>query len=189
MTPSIPLGLCQCGCGQQTKIATKTNARQGVVKGQPMRFVHPHGGRRGGRPPIAERWREQDRGYTTPCHVWLLHKQGDGYGVEQVGGRTRLAHIAAWERAHGPVPDGHELHHLCAQRDCVRVDHLGVLTHADHMALMRTAPDEAIREARRSGERPGETMARLGIAQTVYYRALERGDGLGKRLPPGRKPR
>ncbi len=94
----IPVGLCQCGCGAKTRIATKTNRRRGIVKGQPMRFVHPHGGSLGGATRKGERWRAEDRGYITPCYVWLLYKQKDGYGVEGVPGEsgTRLAHVGAW---------------------------------------------------------------------------------------------
>jgi hypothetical protein len=35
-------GICECGCGQLTTIATKTYSRLGQVKGQPLRFVHNH---------------------------------------------------------------------------------------------------------------------------------------------------
>jgi hypothetical protein len=35
-------GLCGCGCGQRTPIATKNIAKAGAVKGQPRRFVPGH---------------------------------------------------------------------------------------------------------------------------------------------------
>lgn len=38
----IPLGYCQCGCGQRTKIADETYAAKGHVKGEPLRFVYGH---------------------------------------------------------------------------------------------------------------------------------------------------
>jgi hypothetical protein len=38
----IPLGTCQCGCGQSTTIATKTTTREGWIKGQPKRFISGH---------------------------------------------------------------------------------------------------------------------------------------------------
>ena len=34
--------LCECGCGSATKIATKTDARRGHVKGKPQRFLLGH---------------------------------------------------------------------------------------------------------------------------------------------------
>lgn len=34
--------LCECGCGQTAPIAKMTNRRDGVIAGQPRRFVHGH---------------------------------------------------------------------------------------------------------------------------------------------------
>jgi hypothetical protein len=39
---TIPLGLCQCGCGQATKVATRTRRARGDFKGQPQRYVLGH---------------------------------------------------------------------------------------------------------------------------------------------------
>ena len=36
-------GLCQCGCGQKTKIAPHTSARDNIFKGYPKRYLHGHG--------------------------------------------------------------------------------------------------------------------------------------------------
>jgi len=33
---------CSCGCNQETPVATKTDARRGIVKGQPMKFLPGH---------------------------------------------------------------------------------------------------------------------------------------------------
>jgi hypothetical protein len=38
----LDLGLCQCGCGQQTRTADKTDRRAGHIKGQPLRYLHGH---------------------------------------------------------------------------------------------------------------------------------------------------
>lgn len=38
----IPLGLCQCGCGQPTKIATENNRSKREIKGQPRRYLIGH---------------------------------------------------------------------------------------------------------------------------------------------------
>ena len=35
-------GLCQCGCGKITKIALKSNKRDGLIKGQSLRFINGH---------------------------------------------------------------------------------------------------------------------------------------------------
>ena len=42
---TIPFGYCQCGCGNTTNIITKTNKREGRIKGQPSKFISGHNGR------------------------------------------------------------------------------------------------------------------------------------------------
>jgi hypothetical protein len=39
---SVGTGLCECGCGRQTRIATKTDRRAGQFKDVPLRFVCGH---------------------------------------------------------------------------------------------------------------------------------------------------
>jgi HNH endonuclease len=34
--------LCECGCGEYTKMAIKTNSKRGWIKGQPLRFINGH---------------------------------------------------------------------------------------------------------------------------------------------------
>jgi hypothetical protein len=132
------MSLCECGCGEATTIATRTARDRGWVKGQPLRFVRfhhlrvlePHAG-----PYKDLRWREEDRGYKTPCHIWQMAKTPKGYGQEWCKSRQRMvgAHILAWEREHGPVPKGKELDHLCRQRDCVRAGHLEPVAHLENI--------------------------------------------------------
>lgn len=38
----IPYGYCQCGCGEKTAIAPKTDRSHGYIKGEPRRFVLGH---------------------------------------------------------------------------------------------------------------------------------------------------
>ena len=38
----VPFGFCQCGCGQKAPINNINNARIGLVKGQPRRFILGH---------------------------------------------------------------------------------------------------------------------------------------------------
>ena len=49
MTPeqtTIPLGLCQCGCGKPTKIAKYNSPKYGWIKGLPVRFCRGHQGKK-----------------------------------------------------------------------------------------------------------------------------------------------
>jgi hypothetical protein len=39
---SKSLRLCECGCGEYTKLASKTATKRGWIKGQPLRFINGH---------------------------------------------------------------------------------------------------------------------------------------------------
>ena len=77
-----------------------------------------------------DRWHEEDRGHQTPCRIWDGCRNEWGYGRVNTrrGTRSQLAHKVVWESAHGPVPDGLELDHLCRVRECIREDHLEAVT-------------------------------------------------------------
>lgn len=62
------------------------------------------------------------------CRHWQLRCDRDGYGVH---GRTK-AHIAVWNEARGPVPEGKVLDHMCRVRDCVRLVHLEAVTQQEN---------------------------------------------------------
>lgn len=42
---TIPVGLCQCGCGAVTSVAAKTDRSAGYVKGVPLLFRRSHNGK------------------------------------------------------------------------------------------------------------------------------------------------
>jgi hypothetical protein len=120
--PTVPYGFCQCGCGEKAPIATASDRNRGLVRGEPRRFVHGHNTRR------AVRYVVQDCGYATPCWVWQLFRHSNGYGGEQVDGRSCLAHVVSYERHVGPVPEDLQLDHLCRVRACVNPAHLEPVT-------------------------------------------------------------
>ncbi|UKV75184.1 hypothetical protein FOC29_28155 [Burkholderia vietnamiensis] len=37
------VGLCQCGCGQPTRLAPVNDRSKGWVRGQPLKFIKGHG--------------------------------------------------------------------------------------------------------------------------------------------------
>lgn len=45
-----------------------------------------------------------------------------------------VAHRFAYLTYVGPIPEGHEIHHLCGVRCCVNPEHLEALTRAEHLA-------------------------------------------------------
>ena len=56
----------------------------------------------------------------------------DGYG--KLGGRP--AHRVVWEReADVPIPEDHEIHHLCGNPRCINIRHLAAVHKAKHKTL------------------------------------------------------
>lgn len=64
----------------------------------------------------------------TDCVVWAGAQNSRGYGCFGVNGLSQLSHRVAWEDAHGPIPDGLTIDHLCRVRSCVNVAHMELVT-------------------------------------------------------------
>lgn len=62
------------------------------------------------------------------CLEWHGSRYPNGYGQISVKGRNVLAHRYAWERSHGPIPEGIQIDHTCFNRACVDVAHLRMAT-------------------------------------------------------------
>ena len=73
------------------------------------------------------------------CWVWTYKLNKWGYGNyakrRTDGSKVSNAHVWAWERVNGRVPDGQELHHTCLNRACCNPNHMQALTHAEHKAI------------------------------------------------------
>lgn len=66
---------------------------------------------------------------TTTCWLWTGPKSPLGYGRSSSSG----AHRRVYEYLIGRVPEDMDLDHLCRVRNCVRPDHLEVVTHAENV--------------------------------------------------------
>lgn len=53
------------------------------------------------------------------CWQWTRPPNADGYGCFSVDNRSVGPHRWAYEHFIGPIPDGHEVDHLCHNRACV----------------------------------------------------------------------
>lgn len=160
--------LCECGCGQPAPIATRTDRKWGAVKGQPRRFLHGHHLKNN-----APRYRQEDRGFTSPCWVWQRKLNHAGYG--RLDSRT-LAHRAFYVEAKGPIPEGLALDHLCRVRACVNPDHLEPVTDAENNRRGENTrlTFEQAREVHRSTESNAALALRFGVHRDTI-RAIRRG--------------
>jgi hypothetical protein len=65
------------------------------------------------------------------CWISTGKRQRNGYAMMN----SKPAHRVFYVSAFGPMQPGHDLHHLCGTRTCVRPTHLIPVTVADHRWL------------------------------------------------------
>lgn len=120
--------LCECGCGQPTRLAKQDDKRDGIVKGQPMRFINHH----------------HTRGSRN--HKWNggRHKHTEGYIVLNLPDHPRadsrgrvLEHIVIAEQVLGRhLPDGAEVHHVNGRRSENRNNNLVICENRAYHRLL-----------------------------------------------------
>lgn len=67
------------------------------------------------------------------CWIWRGGKNGYGYGIFLLPGEIPVrAHRYAYERVHGPIPDGMIVMHSCDNPPCVNPAHLSLGTRDDN---------------------------------------------------------
>jgi hypothetical protein len=64
------------------------------------------------------------------CWLWRGYVMKNGYGMCD---QRTLVHRFSWETVHGPIPAGLVIDHICRVRNCVRPDHLRVVTQRENV--------------------------------------------------------
>ena len=113
-------GLCECGCGQQTRIRTRSDNKRGAKRGEYARFVKGHH-RRGANFGIIIR---------------------DGYRIISTGEGQKREHRIIVEQVIGRELSPDEIvHHIDGNRANNNPDNLMIFpnhrTHAEHHAALR----------------------------------------------------
>jgi hypothetical protein len=67
------------------------------------------------------------------CWLWQQFITQNRYGLIRIDGSKRGAHRGVYQRLVGPIPEGHELDHLCRVRHCVNPEHLEPVTHLENV--------------------------------------------------------
>lgn len=84
--------------------------------------------------PIEEYYTIIDRGYKTPCWIWIgTALQRKGYGQITRNKKTYKASRFVYECFGGTIPKGFTLDHLCRNRDCVNPQHLEPVTNFENV--------------------------------------------------------
>jgi hypothetical protein len=161
---SEPGGLCQCGCGEHTRIAPRNRPSRGWIKGQPLRFIKGHSRRKSGRAFVVDP--------ATGCWVWQRHIDEGGYGVTWDGKRLVKAHVAMYRAKYGDYEG--TLDHTCRNRACVNPDHLEPMTLAENcrrgdQAKLTWPQVHVIRAASRERGSAGRLARRFGVTRETIY--------------------
>lgn len=62
------------------------------------------------------------------CHLWQSPLDKDGYGTFYFRRKNRRAHRVSYYFTIGDIPKDMVVDHVCGKRNCVKPDHLRVLT-------------------------------------------------------------
>lgn len=153
--------LCECGCGQVTRIATRNIYRLGHIKGRPVRFMPGHTTPRS----IADRlWAKVDQsGGPDACWLWQGARASRGYGTLRIngrGGQQFEAHRLVWEMANGAIPAGVDVCQSCHNPACCNLAHL-------YLRIPAEADMQAVEVRLQAGETLGAIAASLGIYRSM----------------------
>jgi hypothetical protein len=163
-----PSGLCFCGCGQTTPLATKNCSARGYYKGTHVRYVLGHQVPTGSDNPQWKGGRvKSSAGYVSVMVPEHPAANRDGYVLE---------HRYVMEQHIGRTLERHEsVHHINGIRDDNRIENLVVCqSHAEHMrqhhqhsgAMGDVTPEQRSEWARAAGKKGGEARWRGHAARS-----------------------
>lgn len=79
-------------------------------------------------------WAAVNKDHPNGCWVRAGWRNPHGYTQGSLDGKKKLAHRIAYELTYGPVPEGHEIDHLCRNRACCNPDHLEAVTRRENQS-------------------------------------------------------
>ena len=82
-------------------------------------------------------WEKVDK--TGECWLWTGACLPTGYGRFKYGGKLVYSHRLSYAWTNGEIPEGLHIDHRCHQRNCVRPEHLRLVTNAQNQQNRRGA--------------------------------------------------
>ncbi len=128
---TIPIGFCQCGCGQRTRISHKTDNRAGWIKGHPLRFIYGHNVTKVN--SIQNIWDRVNVGTPDECWLWTTSRDSHGYGIFSGNYRKIRVTRCVYDLCYGIKNPKSEICHACDVPLCCNPLHLFEGSHLDNM--------------------------------------------------------
>lgn len=106
------------------------------------------------------------------CWLWDGYIDRNGYAriYDRANRRIEWAHRYSYVAHVGPIPEGHEIDHMCEVTRCVNPDHLQALTKSEHarITMQRAGKDDA--------QRAAASLRRRGLTYREIADALDYAD-------------
>jgi hypothetical protein len=146
------------------------------------------------RAPIAGQFDVDPNG----CWLWTGYCDRNGYArvYDRENKRIDWAHRVSYRMHNGPIPDGHEIDHVCQVTRCVCPHHLDAVTKVEHVArtFRRCGKDNRhllAAELRQQGLTYDEIAAVIGMASrsgalSAIHSAITKGLVDPDDVPPAR---
>ena len=112
---------------------------------------------------------------TEGCWNWVGHRKPDGYGRWRIptgtgsNGKQHYVHRVSYEMAHGPVPEGMQVDHICHNTSCVRPSHLRLTSPKQNQENRIAANSGNASGVRGVTKHQGRWLARVRHAGVNHY--------------------
>lgn len=116
-----------------------------------------------------------------PCLEWGGPRLPKGYGTLRVEeGKKVYIHRAVWENAHGPIPEGLVVMHICDNPPCYRLSHLKLGTYSDNTQDMLTKGRAGVQGVKHPNAKLTEAQVRSIRADTRSQQRIASEYGLSQ---------